>query len=114
MNIQTQAARNTDPETSHIAAEAITTSGARLKDAQKVYDYVVRAALNLRKPLTAGEIASGLHLRWPKENWTREKALKRLGDLKGIKVKHGPRRACKALKHEPMCVTWELNQGSGE
>ena len=114
MRIETQAARNTDPETSHMAAEAITKSGARMIDVTKVYEFVFRAALNLRKPLTAGEIARGLDKQYPLEDWTREKALKRLADLKGFKVKHGERRKCTALKHEPMCVTWELIGGSGD
>jgi lipopolysaccharide biosynthesis protein len=36
LNVQTQAARSRDPETSHLAAEAITKSGARQKQIERV------------------------------------------------------------------------------
>lgn len=108
MNIQTPAARRTDPETSHFAAQRITQSGSRMTDADKVLAFLVNEDYKATAPMTGAEIAARLDAIYYGEHWTREKALKRLGDLKGIKVKHGPRRACEILEHGPLCVTWEL------
>lgn len=108
MSIQTPAARSTDPETSHIAAEAITKSGTRGSDQQKVLAFVINEDYKCEAPMTGAEIAKGLQDIYPFEDWPREKAMKRLGDLKGVKVKHGERRACTVLKNNPVCVTWEL------
>ena len=108
MRIETQAARNTDPVTSHIAAEAITKSGRRNTDAQKVLAFVIRHEGDENYPMTGAEIAKGLSYDYPYEDWPREKAMKRLGDLKGIKVQHSERRGCTALKNASVCVTWKL------
>ena len=108
MNIQTQAARNTDPDTSHLAAQIITESGKRGTDQDKVLAVVIDCDHYGLIPMTGGEVANLLFDRYPLDRWTREKALKRLGDLKGIKVMHGERRACTALENHPVCVTWEL------
>jgi len=114
MNIQTPASRNTDPETSHMAVDLINRTGSRKTDQQKVFDYVVRAQYCAAYPLTGAEIARGLQEKYPLEDWPREKAMKRLGDLKGIKVEHSDRRACNALKNASVCVTWRLvSAGSG-
>ena len=112
MNIQTPAARNTDPETSHMAIEAITKSGKRMIDQEKVIEVMAIAELNGGIPMTGGEIAKKLTDRHPGEKWDNTKAIKRLCDLKGVNVNQLDKRKCGVLGS--MCMTWELIGGSSE
>ena len=102
MNIQTPAARNTDPDTSHMAAEAFTRSGKRLSHNMRI----LKAIIN--KPgMTAGEIAEATGL-------TQVQVSRRTADFKKIKIEEGEPRHCKALEHRPLCLTyWPKNDFTG-
>ncbi len=106
MIIETPAARNTDPSTSHLAADAITKSGKRMKDADKVLAFLINEDYKGVDPMTWAEIAKGLQDIYPGEGWDNYKAIKRLNDLKNINVQHGSKRKCGVGGR--LCVTWEL------
>ena len=109
MRIETPAARSTDPASSHLAADAITKSGKRMNDADKVLAAVLAWDVFGGAPKTGAEIAKDLQKFYPFEKWDHYKAIKRLCDLKGLKVKHGEKRECRVLGS--LCVTWELIGG---
>lgn len=103
MRIETQAARNTDPVTSHLAAELFTSSGKRLSHNMRI----LRAVID--KPgMTAGEIAEATGL-------SQIQVSRRMADFKNIKIKEGPQRHCDSLDHRPLCLTyWPVVGGSSE
>ena len=91
-SIQTPAARNTDPRTSHMAAEAMTKSGKRQSNIEKCFKAV------LDNPgSSSAKIAKVTGL-------DRHEAARRLADLKGLRVKQGAPEYCDVCKRE--CVTW--------
>lgn len=92
MNIQTQAARNTDPATSHMAAEEITRNGTRQTQIELVVGMVQG---NPGK--TSAELADIT-------GHDRYMIARRLADAEGIHVKKGEARKCEQSKRQ--AVTW--------
>ena len=93
MNIQTPAARNTDPQSSHIAAENITNSGRRVGQQAQV------ALLVKRHPgLTSAELSRKT------EQLKREQIARRLPELEGVLIERGVPRKCGICKIS--CDTW--------
>jgi hypothetical protein len=93
MNIQTPAARNTDPDTSHLAAHSVTTTGTRHTNNQKC-----REAVENNPGASSAKIAKITGL-------DRHEAARRLSDLRGISVEQGEPVRCK-LCNNRLCVTW--------
>ena len=93
MNIQTPAARNTDPVTSHLAAQAVTESGSRQSHNQQCLKEVRK-----NPGASSAKIAKATGL-------DRHEAARRLSDLNGISVEKGEPARCKLCKGK-LCVTW--------
>lgn len=94
MNIQTPAARNTDPQSSHIAAENITKSGRRVGQQAQVAQLV---------RLSPGSTSAELSRKTKKLD--RYQIARRLPELKG--VRKGVPRHCGISKQ--LCETWWPN-----
>jgi len=94
MNIQTPAAKNTDPITSHMAVDEVNGSGKRITNQQIVLD-----ALRLMNGSTGAEIAkeSGLEV---------HEVRRRLNDLAGLFASQGSHRKCKVANR--VVQTWWL------
>lgn len=91
--VETPAARNTDPDTSHEAAEAITASGERHRQAQDV-----ARAVRFYPGRTSAEIASLLMVH-------RQMPARRLPELEtGGVVERGPKRKCSVAGLN--AITW--------
>ncbi len=89
----TPAARNTDPETSHLAAEENTLSGRRA-----VQQHAVLAAVMAHPGLTSRELAQAAGM-------DRYVAGRRLPELEAAKrVRKGEARECRVSKRR--AVTW--------
>lgn len=86
-------ARETDPETSHLAAEEVTTSGRRA-----VQQHAVLAAVMAHPGLTSRELAQAAGM-------DRYVAARRLPELEAAKrVRKGEARECRVSKR--LAVTW--------
>jgi len=96
-NIQTQAARSTDPETSHMAAEEVTKSGKR-----ETHIKILTDVVNDNPGMTSKEIAFMLQDKYPELD--RHEVARRLADAKGCSLQQGTVRKCRLAKR--MCVTW--------
>lgn len=92
MDIQPPAARNTDPVTSHIAADSVTRSGVRLTQ-QKA----IAAALKKFPGNTSRELAELIGA-------NRYVVARRLPEIEGIKSKRGEKRECRICRSQ--CITW--------
>tara|TARA_R110000850_G_C9996087_1_gene467957 strand:+ start:9743 stop:10030 length:288 start_codon:yes stop_codon:yes gene_type:complete len=92
MNIQTQAARNTDPITSHEAATEITESGERRTQVKRVVEMVEE-----NQGRTAAELAVV-------NNVCRYMLARRLADATDIYVMKGDKRKCSVAGRN--AVTW--------
>ncbi|WP_198666664.1 hypothetical protein [Marinomonas shanghaiensis] len=93
LNIETPAAKAGDPETSHLAAEAITKSGARQKQMERVVAMVQKTS-----GLTSRELAS-------KHGEDRYMVGRRLSEAETAQeVEKGPVRICEIGKCK--AVTW--------
>ena len=91
-NIRTPAARSTDPETSHIAAEAVTTSGVRAHQQRQVL-----AALREWPGCTSAELAQ-------RASMDRYAVARRLPELVPTFAVQGTARRCQ-VSGRP-AVTW--------
>ncbi|SBS29043.1 hypothetical protein MSP8886_01414 [Marinomonas spartinae] len=99
MNIQTQAARSRDPETSHLAADAINKSGARQKQIERVV-----AMIQETNGLTSRELAS-------KHGEDRYMVARRMSEAETAQeVEKGPIRICSIGKCK--AVTWWVKGSS--
>jgi hypothetical protein len=96
-NIQTQAARNSDPITSHMAANDVTTSGKRQTHIRMLSEIVTR-----NPDMTSAEIAFMVADKHPE--LTRHEVARRLADCKGTTLRQGASRKCKQSNR--MCITW--------
>lgn len=92
MNIQTQAARNTDPITSHEAAKEVTVSGVRRTQIAQVVDMV-----KANQGKTAAELAQI-------NDTCRYMMSRRLADATGVSVIKGDKRKCSVAGRN--AVTW--------
>ena len=93
LNIQTQAARSRDPETSHLAADAVTKSGARQAQIVRVV-----AMVQETNGLTSRELAS-------KHGEDRYMVGRRMSEAETAQeVEKGPVRICEIGKCK--AVTW--------
>lgn len=92
LNIQTPIARNHDPESSHIAAKAITNSDVRRTNMEKVL-----AALSHRKDATAAELVEETGL-------DAVEIRRRLYDLNGVHAQQGEQRKCRVSNKK--VLTW--------
>lgn len=91
--VETQAARNTDPDTSHEAAERITESGERARQAQRVL-----LCVTLYPGRTSAEIAGLMFAE-------RQMPARRLPELVTAgAVERGPKRKCAVA--ETNAITW--------
>lgn len=96
-----QAARTHDPETSHIAVEEFTKSGARLTHCERIIEAMEDLAAMGYKAVTGGEIGQKTEL-------TIVQVLRRMNDLLTAgKVVKGATRTCKTDGKTKMLV-WEL------
>ena len=87
------AARSSDPESSHLAAEAITDSGKRHTQAMLVYLAVLATPNH-----TSAELAKN-------NDWCRYMVAKRTSDLcNAAKIKKSGMRKCEVSKRQ--AVTW--------
>ena len=93
MNIQTPAARNTDPITSHLAAGSVTKSGSR-----QTHSQLCRDAVRKYPGASSARIAKLTGL-------DRHEAARRLADLTDLYVEKGEPARCKLCKGN-LCVTW--------
>lgn len=91
MNIQTPAARNTDPQSSHIAAKRVTLSGIRANQQIEVFRLVKKYP-----GLTSAELSRKT------KKLDRYQIARRLPELKG--VRKGVPRHCGISKQS--CDTW--------
>ena len=88
-----QASRNTDPITSHIAEHETTTSGVRVSNLMKIFNFV-----KAKPGHTAGEIAKALGME-------RGEVSKRLADARKLKMlANGKERQCQVKGSQMM--TW--------
>ena len=94
MRVETPAARNTDPITSHLAAEKHTQSKAREIGCKVVTEYV------RRKP---GQTSRELSVMFEDDRYF---IARRLPDANGLTVRQGPKRKC--VIAGTMAVTWWL------
>lgn len=93
LNIQTPAAKSGDPETSHLAADAITRSGARQKQIERVVTMVQET-----NGLTSRELADH-------HNEDRHMVGRRMSEAETAQeVEKGPVRICAIGKCK--AVTW--------
>lgn len=93
LNIETPAAKGRDPETSHLAAEAITKSGARQAQIVRVVDMVHKS-----NGMTSRELAS-------EHGEDRYMVARRLSEAETAQeVEKGPARICAIGKRQ--AVTW--------
>ena len=96
-----QAARTHDPESSHIAVEEFTQSGARLTHCEKISEAMEDLAAMGYNAVTGGEIAQQTGL-------TVVQVLRRMNDLVNSgKVVKGAARTCKTDGKTKM-LTWNL------
>lgn len=93
MNIQTPAARNTDPATSHLAAQAITKSGLRHS-----HNKLCLKAVQDNPGVSSARIAQIAGI-------DRHQAARRLSDIAGISVEKGEPARCDLCRGQ-LCVTW--------
>lgn len=96
-NIQTQGARNTDPITSHLAIEALTSSGVRFR-----HQDLVRDIVQTLPGKTAAEYAAELQNLG--HSLDHHQVQRRLSELDQSAVKKSDRRKC-SVKGTSMC-TW--------
>jgi len=96
-NIQTQAARNTDPITSHMAADDVTVSGKRQTHVRILSEIVAN-----NPGMTSAEIAFMVSDKHPDLN--RHEVARRLADGKGCTLRQGVSRKCR--RSNRMCITW--------
>jgi len=94
MRIETQAARNTDPETSHEAAELVTESNLRQTQIDRVIEMVRKD-----EGLTSAELAL-------KNKTCRYVLARRLADADGSDLDQGQKRKCSVSGRNAM--TWFL------
>ena len=97
MRIETPNSRATDPESSHLAGEAITRSGRRASNMKKIVSFV-----KSNPGLTSKEIAVAMD----DDFIDRYEVSRRLADASGVSVKKGPARNCTACTGMKLCVTW--------
>jgi len=102
MNIQTPAARNTDPVTSHLAIEQMNKSGNRVTQQD-----LVRNIVEDMPGKTAAEYAQELQKRG--HDLEHVQVQRRLSDLDFLAVEKGERRKC-SVKGSKM-VTWRPIHG---
>ena len=96
-NIQTQAARNSDPISSHIAAGDVTASGKRQTHIRILSEIVAN-----NPGMTSAEIAFMVSDKHPDLN--RHEVARRLSDGKGTTLRQGVSRKCHRANR--MCITW--------
>ncbi len=97
----TQAARSTDPETSHIAEEELTKSGARLTHCEKIIEAMEDLAAMRHTQSTGREIAQ-------KSGMDYVAVMRRMNDLLNSgKVVKGQARTCQTDGKTKM-VVWSL------
>ncbi|HEX7124167.1 MAG TPA: hypothetical protein VF406_00135 [Thermodesulfobacteriota bacterium] len=103
--LDVRAARTSDPVTSHVAARAITASGARQTQADQVL-----ALVRLFPDQTAGELAAH-SARMDDVPLDSVQVTRRLGDLEraGLVTKTG-RRHCSI--HGRLMSTWRVREGT--
>lgn len=90
--ILTPAARNSDPETSHEAAEHVTRSGLRSHQQRQVF-----AAVREWPGLTSAELAQRMSM-------NRHAVARRLPELRGVYVENGDARECTVTHRR--ALTW--------
>lgn len=96
-NIQTQAARNSDPISSHMAADEVTTTGKRQTHIRILSEIVAN-----NPGMTSAEIAFMVSDKHPDLN--RHEVARRLADGKGGALRQGVSRKCR--RSNRMCITW--------
>jgi hypothetical protein len=96
-NIQTQAARNSDPIGSHMAADDVTASGKRQSHIRILSEIVAN-----NPGMTSAEIAFMVSDKHPDLN--RHEVARRLADGKGGALRQGVSRKCRQSNR--MCITW--------
>jgi hypothetical protein len=96
-NIQTQAARNSDPITSHMAADDVTVTGKRQSHIRILSEVVAN-----NPGMTSAEIAFMISDKHPDIN--RHEVARRLADAKGCTLRQGVSRKCRQSRR--MCITW--------
>lgn len=96
-NIQTPAARRTDPATSHATAALITGTGQRQTHVRILAEVVAN-----NPGMTSAELAFMLADKHPQLN--RHETARRLADGKGTVVRQGIARKCRQCHRA--CVTW--------
>lgn len=90
-------AANTDPETSHLAAERIKATGALGEQQRRVLELVRKFP-----GMTSAELAAHIDA----VNWKdhRHMVARRLPELAGVHISRGEARACRVTGSK--CVTW--------
>ena len=88
-------ARNTDPESSHLAAEYMDASGKRSTNQKTILEYIGR-----NHGMTAAEIGAGTGL-------GQHEASRRLSEMAGRDVMRGGIRKC-SIKGTKMLTWWPL------
>ena len=96
-NIQTQAARNSDPLTSHLAADGVTVTGKRQSHIRILSEIVAN-----NPGMTSAELAFMVADKHPELN--RHEVARRLADGRGCTLRQGVSRKCRRCNR--MCVTW--------
>lgn len=99
-DVRTPAARSTDPESSHIAAESITKTGVRAHQQRQVL-----AALRQWPGSTSAELARHAHM-------DRYAVARRLPELVPLFAFRGATRAC-TTNGRPATTWWPLNLNPG-
>lgn len=104
-------AHRRDPATSHEAARAVTESGRRQTQADRVYGLVLRFPGR-----TAGELAAESAveaLQAGRESYDRYQVARRLSDLREMHlVTRGPARRCE-VAGTTQCTWWPTNRQMG-
>lgn len=100
-------AANTDPDTSHLAAERIKASGALNEQQRLVLAYVKRFP-----GMTSAELAEE-RAKEVGGTWREHRPMfgRRLGELAVLHIRKGEARVCRVCKAK--CVTWEPNESKG-
>ncbi len=96
MNIQTPAARNTDPESSHIAATAVTKKGVRKLRQQALTKLLIKEFAWGKTSAELARIVDPEH--FPDDyGLRRSEVARRLSDIKHITARKGKTRKCTEL-----------------
>lgn len=110
MSIQTPAARSTDPETSHEAAEVVTSSGERGRQGRAVL-----ALIRFLPGRTAGELAQDTRMYengfLPDEDARYYAIQRRVSELEPQFVRRGESRVC-SVRGTKQTTIWPVEEAS--